>query len=41
MIVTETERGWRCITQPDHAHLSHDILAFILRVKHTLGSQVG
>lgn len=27
MIVTETGRGWRCITQPDHAHLSHDILA--------------
>jgi hypothetical protein len=27
MIVTETEHGWRCITQPDHAHLAHDILA--------------
>lgn len=27
MIVTETSRGWRCITQPDHARLSHDILS--------------
>lgn len=27
MIVTETPTGWRCITQPDHARLSHDLLA--------------
>jgi len=27
MIVTETSRGWRCITQPDHARLSHDVLS--------------
>lgn len=27
MIVTASEDGWRCITQPDHAHLAQDILA--------------
>lgn len=27
MIVTETSKGWRCITQPDHARLSHDLLS--------------
>lgn len=27
MIVTATESGWRCITQPDHAHLSRELLA--------------
>jgi hypothetical protein len=26
MIVTATDDGWRCITQPDHARLSHEIL---------------
>ncbi len=27
MIVTPTEGGWRCITQPDHARLSRELLA--------------
>jgi hypothetical protein len=27
MIVTSTAEGWRCVTQPDHARVSHDILA--------------
>lgn len=27
MIVTATESGWRCITQPDHARLSRELLA--------------
>ena len=27
MIVTETPRGWRCVTQPDHAVLSREVLA--------------
>ena len=27
MIVTDTEHGWRCVTQPDHASLSSEILS--------------